>query len=46
MKAGMPYSFKEKAEIVAGLLLGRTMVNMLAHLPSAATVQFQPAPGR
>ncbi len=46
MKAGVPYSLKEKAEIVAGLVVSRVVVNVLAHLPTASTVQFQPAPGR
>jgi len=46
MKSGYRYSAKEKAEIVAGLALSRSMVAGLARMPSATTVEFQPAEGR
>jgi radical SAM superfamily enzyme YgiQ (UPF0313 family) len=46
LRAGHSYTIQEKAEIEAGLLLSRAMVQILAHLPSAATIQFQPAEGR
>lgn len=45
-KAGRPYSLAQKAEIIAKLWLYRAVVNLLARLPGAATVEFQPAEGR
>ncbi|MEJ5198952.1 MAG: radical SAM protein [Anaerolineae bacterium] len=45
-KAGRPYSLLQKAEIVVRLWLYRAIVNVLARMPGAATVQFQPAEGR
>jgi hypothetical protein len=45
-KAGRPYSLPQKAEIFGKLWLYRAVVNLLARMPSAAIVQFQPAEGR
>jgi anaerobic magnesium-protoporphyrin IX monomethyl ester cyclase len=45
-KVGRRYTFPEQIEITGKLWLYRAVVNLLARLPSSATVQFQPAEGR
>ncbi len=46
LQTGQPCSPVERARIWLGLWLARLMVRLLAHLPAASTVRFQPAEGR
>jgi radical SAM superfamily enzyme YgiQ (UPF0313 family) len=44
-RAGKPVSLSKRLRIKAGLWLSRTMVNLLARMPGAATTRFNPTEG-